>query len=487
MWLRPLSERDPPVLRFAAALAIAAITLGGRWLLDPLLGSRQHYLAPTVTAALATWLCGVAPGILATAAATAASLALFVAPRYQATEGIAGPLAGNAVSLTSIACLVFVVAVLKRFQREAQSQAESAREAELQAKRRDAYLREFIDHTSAVVYVKDLEGRYLLVNDRFGALVPEMKDRWQGTRVGDWLPPESADRVAAIDARVIESGESHTFEETVTLPEGPRTWVAVKFPIVDERGKTVAVGGVSTEVTELHNARAHLERTEQVLRNLIDVQEQEKQLLCSEFHDGLIQYAVGAKMLLESLDRAGLAPADAASLGEAIDALSRGIEDGRRVIHGIRPAELDDLGLAAAIQSLVDDMEAAGIEVAATIDPGPGPLPPAFQVTAYRIVQEALSNVRRHSESRTARLRVTREGGALVVVVADDGVGFDGRLPGPRGFGITGMAERARLAGGDCVVEGVPGVGTTVTARLPIPAEAVPGAHGADRAALRVH
>ena len=458
-------------MRIGAALAIAAATVLGRWLLEPLLGDRQQYLAPNVTAALATFLCGVGPGVVATVVATLASIVLFVAPFLRLGDGWVGPISSNVVSVASMGCLIYVIAALQRTRREAQAQAQTARDAESRARQRDTYLREFIDHTSAVVYVKDLDGRYLLVNDRFGALVPEMKDRWEGTKAGDWLPAETAKRVTALDAQVIESGDSQTYEETVPLPEGPRTWVSVKFPIVDDRGNTVALGGVSTEVTELHNTRADLERTERVLRNLIDVQEQEKQLLCSEFHDGLIQYAVGAKMLLESLDRAGLRPADAGMLGEAIEALSRGIEDGRRVIHGIRPAELDDLGLAAAIQSLVDDMEAAGIDVAAAIDPGAAPLPPAFQVTAYRIVQEALSNVRRHSGSRTARLRVAREGGAIVIEVADDGCGFDGSHAGRRGFGITGMAERARLVGGECTVSGTPGAGTTVAARLPVPAE----------------
>ncbi len=471
MRIRLPSDRDPLPVRIGAALAIAAATVVGRLLLGPLLGDRQQYLAPNVTAALATFLWGVGPGVIAAFAATAASVVLFVVPVIRPGEGWVGPIAGNVVSLASTGCLIFVIAALQRSRREAQAQAESARLAESRARQRDTYLREFIDHTSAVVYVKDLDGRYLLVNDRFGSLVPDMKDRWEGTKAGDWLPAETAKHVEAVDAKVIESGDSQTYEETVPLPEGPRTWVSVKFPIVDDRGRTVALGGVSTDVTELHKARADLERTELVLRNLIDVQEQEKQLLCSEFHDGLIQYAVGAKMLLESLGRSGLQQADAGALGEAIEALSRGIEDGRRVIHGIRPAELDDLGLAAAIHSLVDDMEAAGIDVTAAIDPGGEPLPPAFQVTVYRIVQEALSNVRRHSGSRTARLRVACEGGAIVIEVADDGCGFDGSHAGPRGFGITGMAERARLVGGECTVTGRPGVGTTVSARLPVPAE----------------
>jgi two-component system NarL family sensor kinase len=90
---------------------------------------------------------------------------------------------------------------------------------------------------------------------------------------------------------------------------------------------------------------------ESLLRRLIDVQESEKQALCHEFHDGLIQYAIGAKMSLEAFlrDHPGVA---AAAIEDAINCLAAGIADGRRTIRGIRPAVLDDLGLKAALPAL---------------------------------------------------------------------------------------------------------------------------------------
>jgi signal transduction histidine kinase len=297
-----------------------------------------------------------------------------------------------------------------------------------------------------------------------------MKDDCLGTTADAWFTQEMSAEFAATDARVIATGHSQTFEQSIDLDDGAHEFVTVKFPILDDAGRIFAVGGVSTDVTELHAARADLERKERVLRNLIEIQEQEKQLLCGEFHDGLIQYAVGAKMMLESLPREILLERCGEAVDAAISCLARGIEDGRRVIHGIRPAELDDLGLDAAIHTLIGDLEGAGVEVEAKLEPMPTDTPPAFQVTVYRIIQEAFSNVRRHSGSQRARFDLRQEGTALVLRLEDFGNGGSSESQDHQGFGITGMQERARLVGGECRVEFRPGHGTIVTARLPLPA-----------------
>lgn len=211
-------------------------------------------------------------------------------------------------------------------------------------------------------------------------------------------------------------------------------------------------------------------RKEQVLRRLIDVQEQEKQFLCHEFHDGLIQYAVGAIMLLESLaeDDRSLSPEARDIVISAVACLRRGVEDGRRVIRGILPASLDDLGLKAAIEDLVAHMREAGFTIAAQLDPGIDTIPPDLQTTAYRVVQESLSNVRRHSGSSSVEVAVLRAGDAVELHVADQGCGFDPQTAGRKGFGLVGMAERVRLVGGECRIESRPGAGARIAVRLPL-------------------
>lgn len=340
--------------------------------------------------------------------------------------------------------------------------------AERQLRDADAHLRALVDHSSSAIYLKDRQRRYLLVNRRHLALWPEMRDFRPGMTPFDFFPENIAQSFGESDDAVWQSGDAHTFEEGIPHPDGVHTYVSSKFPVRDATGNIIAVGGISTDIQELKQARDSIARKEQLLRRLIDLQEAEKKQLCNEFHDGLIQYAVGSKMLLESLDR-GRLPADClATVDTVIEHLARGLEDGRRAIRGIRPAALDDLGLHAAIEELCGQTWPGGPTVEATIDPAVDEVPAGIQTTAYRVVQESLSNACRHSGADRVRVTLEVEHNLLRIVVADSGRGFDPAGGGRKGFGLIGMEERVRLAGGDFAVDSAPGAGTRLTVRMPL-------------------
>jgi signal transduction histidine kinase len=218
---------------------------------------------------------------------------------------------------------------------------------------------------------------------------------------------------------------------------------------------------------------------ERLLRSLMDVKENEKLLLCHEFHDGLIQYAVGSKMLLEGLRESELGEPGLGVVDAVIECLAKGIEDGRRVIRGIRPAALDDLGLRAALDDLADELRASGIRVEAALDPAIDLVPPPLQTTLYRVVQESFNNVRKHSGSDSVRLTVARVDGHVELTTADSGRGFDQSATTAEGFGLLGVRERVRLLGGECDVDSAPGRGTRLRVTLPIQADDVAVALGA--------
>ena len=356
-------------------------------------------------------------------------------------------------------------------------------DARKQVRDQQSLLQSLVDHSSAAMYLKDLQSRYLLVNKRHMDLWPKMKNFRPGTTPYDWFPVETAKAFIETDAQVARTGREYTFTESIVHDGEPRTYVSVKFPVTDDKGTVIAVGGVSTDVTEFQQTRSQLAQKEQVLRRLIEVQEQEKQLLCHEFHDGLIQYAVGAIMLLETMaeeDRT-LSPQARDTVTSAVACLRRGVDDGRRVIRGIRPAALDDLGLKAAIEDLCAQMREAGFTVTAHLAPDIDTIPAALQTTAYRIVQESLSNTRKYSGSSSVEVGVRRTADAVELHVADHGCGFDPQAAGRQGFGLVGMNERVRLAGGECRIESAPGTGARIDVRLPLAdrngaAAAIPGA-----------
>lgn len=210
---------------------------------------------------------------------------------------------------------------------------------------------------------------------------------------------------------------------------------------------------------------------ETILRRLIEVQERERQLVSYEIHDGLAQYLAGASMQLEALlhqegDRAS------PLLITALRLVRAAAEEARQLIGGLRPPALDELGIVDAIESLVAD---ARIEIPAiefTHDLPGDRLPPDLETTIFRVVQESLSNARKHAEARTARVSLTREGQAIRVVVRDEGRGFDPEhVPDDR-FGLEGIRQRCRLAGAEPRIDSAPGRGTTIEVVLPIPAAA---------------
>jgi signal transduction histidine kinase len=159
-------------------------------------------------------------------------------------------------------------------------------------------------------------------------------------------------------------------------------------------------------------------------------------------------------------------PEGAERLLDELSTESRGaITDIRRLVRDLRPPSLDELGLAGALDDVARRTgQTAGIEVEVRIDEL-GSLPAAVEVAAFRIGQEALTNVMRHSGASRVALRVARDG-ALDLEVRDDGRGV---APGARaGIGLASMRERASEVGGTCVVEAAAGGGTCVHARLPI-------------------
>jgi signal transduction histidine kinase len=225
------------------------------------------------------------------------------------------------------------------------------------------------------------------------------------------------------------------------------------------------------------------------LRYGMEARERERTRWAREIHDESIQ-GIGALRLqlanARDID-------DREALRQAVDTVLEGLGneiDGlRHLITELRPAALDDLGLAAALQALARRAQAIdGLDVQTEIELGPQEagaaengggearrLDPELESTVYRIVQEALTNVSRHAEATRALVRVTERDGVLRASVTDDGRGLPGaeRL-GPRGdgleggFGMSGMRERAELIGGELEFGPAPERGTTVQLTVPI-------------------
>jgi len=225
---------------------------------------------------------------------------------------------------------------------------------------------------------------------------------------------------------------------------------------------------IQVRYAELARSRGELEM---LSARLVEAQETERRNISRELHDEVGQ-TLGA--LLVDFGRLSAALSSApAELREQVDHMKsvaeRSVHSVRNLALLLRPSMLDDLGLVAALEwQGRETSRNSGTEVEVRAEGVPENLPDEYNVTIYRLVQEALNNAARHSGARNARVNVTGSGGRIVVEVSDDGRGFDPRRS--RGVGILGMEERVRRLHGRLTIDSQPGRGATVRAELPLEA-----------------
>jgi signal transduction histidine kinase len=291
-------------------------------------------------------------------------------------------------------------------------------------------LRDGLAVEGVAVEVTDGEPWYV-ENGRVGAAPRELPLVWHGEQVGRLL---------------------------VGAP-GPR-----RFPAAHDERVLSTLTPYAADVAHAVRMAADLQRSRE---RILTTREEERRRLRRDLHDGLGQSLAGMAMLI-NMARSRLKESP-----DSADALLRELRTGmdavagdiRELVYGLRPPALDDLGLARAVRELADQASPE-VKTEVSVDGELSDLPAAVEVAVYRIVQEALTNVRRHARADHAYIHIQRERDVLRVTVSDDGSGMpEGRRSG---VGLSSMRERAAELGGICVIGGGPGEGTKVEVMLPL-------------------
>ena len=254
-----------------------------------------------------------------------------------------------------------------------------------------------------------------------------------------------------------------------------RRYELTGVPMPDREGAPIGWLVVLRDVTERHRTQRHLRRLDEqrrfLLERLVTSQEEERRQLASDIHDDAIQAMVAVTLELQVLGGRLRDPAAHALLERLKATATDSVGRLRQLVFELHPPLLDQVGLAAALEQYARRAsELAGFSVQVSNEVR-GELPAEVRVLAYRIVQEALANVRAHAKASRVAIRLEEADGGVLVRVSDDGVGF---LPGVverqqrRGhLGLVSMREQAAMAGGWCRVASAPGMGTTVELWLP--------------------
>ncbi|MCE9595324.1 MAG: PAS domain-containing protein [Planctomycetes bacterium] len=330
---------------------------------------------------------------------------------------------------------------------------------------------EILDRTKDVVFAKDREGRYTMINpqgaDMFGKTMGEIL----GADDRALLPPADAERAMAVDREVMNSGETQTREETCAFLGVVRTLRTTTSAWYDATRHVRGVIGIAQDVTERRrserDAATDRDRMRSATTEIVIGEERLRRTLAAELHNGLGQDIALAKMKLSMLRHSA-----SVELRDPLSGIEQLVEQAdrslRSITYQISPPSLHDLGLVAALRWLAEDIAAKhGMQVRIEDDDSPSVADERIRAILFRAVRELLVNAATHAHVEEVVVHLTRQDGLVRIAVEDLGAGFDTADLERRGYGLFVIREQLKYVDGSMHVASTPGQGTTVILTAP--------------------
>ena len=330
-----------------------------------------------------------------------------------------------------------------------------------------------------VAWLVDRTGRTIFVSPNIVAVTGYTADEVYAPGGVQWLVrmhPDDRPLVSQQLEALFRDGARFDVEYRTRRRDGRWIWVHDRAVTTYEEQGVAYAYGLLSEITDRKQAE---EIRALLLNQVITVQEEERGRIARELHDETAQSLASLLMGLGALQEARTVKAARAQARDLQQVATHALAEVRRLAWGLRPSVLDDLGLATALARYAADFgRTRGITVRVeTSGLDDGRLAPSVETALYRIMQEALSNVARHAAATTVSVWLRRRRDAVVLIVDDDGCGFDSEQPpGPataaRGLGIHTMRERAAVLKGTFTIDSAPGRGTRLEVEIPLGTEA---------------
>jgi PAS domain S-box-containing protein len=354
---------------------------------------------------------------------------------------------------------------------------EQEREATRQLRVSEERYRELFENANDAIWVHDLEGNITAANEaseRLTGYTLEELRRTNKLNVSKFQSEESLNLAKEIRRKLLANEPvAQPYEQHIIRKDNTDVVLMMTTNLVTEAGKPVAFQHIARDVTEERRMR---ENQRFYLQQITRAQEEERERIARELHDDTIQYLVVLARQLDDLANSSksMSKEDKASLENLRQQTNSIMEGVRRLSHDLRPATLDRLGLVAALEWLASSIEKlSGIDVKVEKSGAERRLPGEVELVMFRIAQEALSNVRRHSRANNAEVMVEFDDKKVRMTIRDNGKGFalpekvDDLLKKGK-LGLAGMQERIQLLNGSLKIESQPGKGTTVVIEAPI-------------------
>lgn len=330
---------------------------------------------------------------------------------------------------------------------------------------RSALLDELFEQAPEAVILTDRDYQVVRVNREFTRLFGYTPEETAGRRLPDLIVPDEARDEVPRYADRIAHGQRVEGEGVRRRKDGTRLQTAFVYVPVSVPGGRISIYGIYRDITGRKVAEEALHK---LSGRLLRLQDEERRRLARELHDSTAQLLAGVGINLSVVEGSAgaLEPRSRRALAESRTLVDRSLREIRTVAYLLHPPELDGLGLESALASYVEGfVQRSGIQLNLGVAPDLGRLPQEVETALFRIVQEALSNILRHSGSGTASIRLARGSSDVTLEVSDAGGGMPSDAT--PGVGIASMRERVQQLGGWLEI-GSSNAGTTVTAVIPL-------------------
>jgi PAS domain S-box-containing protein len=334
--------------------------------------------------------------------------------------------------------------------------------------------RELFENANDIIYTHDLSGNLTSLNKAGERIFGYDRDESMGMNLAEIVTKGHRKRTVQMIQEAVLNAEAGTHEIEVVTKDTGKAVLEIRSRLILKDGKPKGIQGIARDITERKQAEASLRR---LSSRLLSLQDEERRRMARELHD-LVGQSLAALDMYLSMIKQGETKLEAGSrqaLSESLNLVEQCSRNVRTFCYLLHPPLLDEIGLLATLRWWAAGFaKRSGIRMELDIPKDLGRLPREIEMTLFRIVQECLTNIHRHSKSPTAAIRISRESGKIVLLIRDRGCGIP---PGvvqhgsdgvaSLGVGIAGMWERATQLGGRLEIDSGSS-GTVVKAILPL-------------------
>jgi PAS domain S-box-containing protein len=354
---------------------------------------------------------------------------------------------------------------------ELEKRAQALQQLNSELARKNQELDAIVRTAPDIIFSRQTDGSRDYISDRFYEYTGAAPGSAKGFGWLEFLHAEDSDRSMAQWMHCVESGDNYESEYRIRGKDGLYRWFRARaVPIRNFEGKILKWYGTCSDIHDSKVLEQSIRDNANELERMVDdrtaalrrlsgrlltMQDDERRRIARELHDGLGQELAAAKMMMDGIVRAKSVQSGQRAAIDASETVDRAIQQVRSLSHLLHPPLLDEVGLLSALQWYLDGLtKRSGIETALDVQPSEFPrLAVELETAIFRIIQEALTNVYRHSGAQKAWVALKQQDSQVVVTIRDDGKGIENPIaelrPGSIGIGIGGMSQRAKEFGGE--------------------------------------